>query len=98
MAPTVLRNTIGVVAPELRHYILYVASIQFYIGAAGWALANWASFGPLVQNRWSDGRDAAEIVKGNPSASTISLLLKGLFGIFIVLVMLLVEKLVIQVM
>lgn len=31
-------STIGVVAPETKHYIRYVEQVQFYNGAAGWAL------------------------------------------------------------
>lgn len=53
--------------------------------------ANYASFGPLVQRRAADPASES-------AAKTVSLLLKGLFGIFLVLVILLVEKLTIQVM
>jgi len=38
LGPKVLHNTLGVVAPELRHYITYIKATQFYVGAAGWAL------------------------------------------------------------
>ncbi|KAM0747079.1 hypothetical protein T439DRAFT_359919 [Meredithblackwellia eburnea MCA 4105] len=88
MGPTILRNTVGVVAPELRHYILYVKAIRFYVGATGWALANWASFAPLVSNRQ---------VENNGSAHTLTLFIRGLFGILIICAILLVEKLLIQV-
>ncbi|CEQ41695.1 SPOSA6832_03430, partial [Sporobolomyces salmonicolor] len=85
--PTVLQNTVGVVAPELRHYIGYVNSIQFYTGAAGWALANWISFLPLIRSR----------ATSSSSNNTLALITQGLFGIFLVLCILLIEKLVIQV-
>lgn len=38
LGPAVLTRTIGVVAPELKHYIAYVKAVKFYAGAAGWAL------------------------------------------------------------
>ncbi|GAA5915882.1 hypothetical protein JCM5296_002522 [Sporobolomyces johnsonii] len=85
--PGVLQNTVGVVAPELRHYIGYVKSIQFYTGAAGWALANWVSFLPLIRSR----------ATSSSSNNTLALITQGLFGIFLVLCILLVEKLVIQI-
>lgn len=39
LGPSVLKRTLGVIAPELRHYIAYVKAVQFYAGAAGWALS-----------------------------------------------------------
>ncbi|BGP19258.1 hypothetical protein JCM10213_008223 [Rhodosporidiobolus nylandii] len=87
MGPTILNKTIGVIAPELRHYIAYVKAVQFFAGAAGWALANWISFLPLI-NRHSTSSSAN---------NTLSLITKGLFGIFLCLAILLVEKLVIQI-
>ncbi|GAA5874058.1 hypothetical protein JCM8547_004817 [Rhodosporidiobolus lusitaniae] len=87
LGPTILNKTIGIIAPELRHYIAYVKAVQFFAGAAGWALANWISFLPLIKSRALNGN----------SQSTLSLITQGLFGIFLVLVILLVEKLVIQV-
>lgn len=42
--PIVLRNTLGAVAPELRHYIMYVEALQFYSGAAAWALGTYSAF------------------------------------------------------
>ncbi|KAI5478657.1 hypothetical protein MNV49_004684 [Pseudohyphozyma bogoriensis] len=87
VGPTLLKNTLGVVAPELRHYILYVQAVQFYTGAAGWALAIWISFSPMIRQR----------VRNDNSKSTLSLITQGLFGLFIVLVILLLEKVVIQV-
>lgn len=32
LGPKLLHYTIGVVAPELRHYITYVKAIEFYTG------------------------------------------------------------------
>ncbi|GAA6010882.1 hypothetical protein JCM10207_003974 [Rhodosporidiobolus poonsookiae] len=87
MGPTILNKTIGVVAPELRHYIAYVKAVRFYTGAAGWALANWISFLPVIRGR---------AVSSN-SANTLSLITQGLFGIFLCLVILLAEKLLVQV-
>lgn len=40
MGPNVLNKTIGIIAPELRHYIAYVKAVQFFAGAAGWALGS----------------------------------------------------------
>ncbi|GAA6058014.1 hypothetical protein JCM3770_006647 [Rhodotorula araucariae] len=92
MAPAVLNRTLGVVAPELRHYIAYLKAIRFYVGFAGWGLTNWVSFLPLINARAVRGSDGSV-----PSQSTLSLLTQGLFGIFLNLVILLIEKLVIQV-
>ncbi|GAA5821690.1 hypothetical protein JCM11251_000973 [Rhodosporidiobolus azoricus] len=87
LGPAILTRTIGIVAPELKHYIAYVKAVKFYAGAAGWALANWISFLPLINGR----------KVGSKSDNTLNLITKGLFGIFLVLVILLGEKLVIQV-
>ncbi|KAK4048978.1 hypothetical protein OIO90_005613 [Microbotryomycetes sp. JL221] len=87
LAPKLLQWTIGVVAPELNHYILYVKAIRFYVGAAAWALVNWISFLPLIRSR----------ATGSSSNNTLSLITQGLFGIWLCLAILLIEKLVIQV-
>lgn len=71
----------------MKHYIIYVGEVRFYTGAAGWALADWIAFSPLVTQRATDDN----------SKTTLSLCTQGLFGIFIVLVILLLEKLVIQI-
>ena len=52
------------------------------------SIANWVSFLPLVRNHATQ----------TTSNATLSLITQGLFGIFLVLLILLVEKLVIQVM
>ena len=110
LGPKVLHNTLGVIAPELRHYITYIKATEFYVGAAGWALgklgglanhsqdadtvaihpttANWISFLPLINGHTTSSK----------SSNTLRLMTQGLFGIFIVLVLLLGEKLVIQIM
>jgi len=115
MAPAILTRTLGVVAPELRHYIAYLKAVRFYVGLAGWALgaptlliraiapsltprvrvriAIWISFLPLINGRAVPGADGT--VK---SQSTLSLITQGLFGIFLNLVILLVEKLIVQIM
>ncbi|GAA5906279.1 uncharacterized protein JCM6883_005503 [Sporobolomyces salmoneus] len=87
LGPKVLHNTLGVIAPELRHYITYIKATEFYVGAAGWALANWISFLPLINSHTTSGK----------SSNTLRLITQGLFGIFIVLVLLLGEKLIIQI-
>ncbi|KAJ8292405.1 Mechanosensitive ion channel protein Msy1 [Rhodotorula toruloides] len=87
LGPTLLNKTLGVVAPELRHYIAYVKAIRFYASLAGWALANWISFLPLIRRH----------EQANKSDNTLYLITQGLFGIFIILVILLIEKLIIQV-
>ncbi|GAA6058718.1 hypothetical protein JCM10212_003406 [Sporobolomyces blumeae] len=87
LGPKVLHNTLGVVAPELRHYITYIKATEFYVGAAGWALANWISFLPLINRH----------VTADKSSNTLRLITQGLFGIFLVLMLLLGEKLVIQI-
>ncbi|GAA5928375.1 hypothetical protein JCM3775_000591 [Rhodotorula graminis] len=92
MAPAVLTRTLGIVAPELRHYIAYLKAVRFYVGLAGWALAMWISFLPLVNGRAVRGSDGTV-----PSQSTLSLITQGLFGIFLNLVILLVEKLIVQI-
>ncbi|BGP26947.1 mechanosensitiveion channel MscS domain containing protein [Rhodotorula toruloides] len=87
LGPTILNKTLGMVAPELRHYIAYVKAIRFYASLAGWALANWISFLPLIRRH----------EQSNKSDNTLYLITQGLFGIFIILVVLLIEKLVIQI-
>ncbi|GAA5946137.1 hypothetical protein JCM3765_000131 [Sporobolomyces pararoseus] len=87
LGPKVLHNTLGVIAPELRHYITYIKATEFYVGAAGWALANWISFLPLINGHTTSSK----------SSNTLRLMTQGLFGIFIVLMLLLGEKLVIQI-
>lgn len=87
LGPKVLHHTLGVVAPELRHYITYIKATQFYVGAAGWALANWISFLPLINRHTT----------ADKSSNTLRLITQGLFGIFLVLVLLLGEKLIIQI-
>ncbi|BGP00641.1 hypothetical protein NBRC10513v2_006440 [Rhodotorula toruloides] len=87
LGPTLLNKTLGVVAPELRHYIAYVKAIRFYASLAGWALANWISFLPLIRRH----------EQSNKSDNTLYLITQGLFGIFIILVILLIEKLIIQI-
>ncbi|GAA5936268.1 uncharacterized protein JCM15063_002764 [Sporobolomyces koalae] len=87
LGPKVLHNTLGVIAPELRHYITYIKATEFYVGAAGWALANWISFLPLINGHTTSSK----------SSNTLRLMTQGLFGIFLVLVLLLGEKLVIQI-
>ncbi|GAA5910251.1 hypothetical protein JCM6882_001786 [Rhodosporidiobolus microsporus] len=87
LGPALLTRTIGIIAPELKHYIAYVKAVKFYAGAAGWALANWISFLPLINARKT----------GTGSNNTLNLITKGLFGIFLVLMILLGEKLIIQV-
>lgn len=32
LGPKIIHHTIGVIAPDLRHYIGYVKAIQFYVG------------------------------------------------------------------
>lgn len=88
LAPPLLRNTLGVVSPSAAHYIDYVEAIQFYIGAATWALISWVTIPGLVVSQASNP---------NPSAQVLSLVTKFLFGLFIVFVLLLAEKLLIQV-
>ncbi|GAA5988936.1 hypothetical protein JCM11641_002920 [Rhodosporidiobolus odoratus] len=87
LGPTVLNKTIGILAPELRHYIAYVKAVQFFAGAAGWALANWISFLPLIRRH----------SEASSSNNTLYLITQGLFGIFLILIILLVEKLIIQI-
>ncbi|KAM0791838.1 hypothetical protein ACM66B_004096 [Microbotryomycetes sp. NB124-2] len=87
LVPKLLQYTIGVIAPELNHYILYVKAIRFYVGAAAWALVNWISFLPVVRSR----------ATGSSSNNTLSLITQGLFGIWLCLAILLIEKLCIQV-
>jgi len=90
--PRVLQVTLGVVAPEMKHYIAYVRALQFYAGAALWSLVTWLSFLPVVKSR------AETNAKGTvTSASTLAIITKFWFGVFLVLVILLCEKLIIQV-
>lgn len=67
---------------------MYINATQFYIGFFGWALINWISFLPLVNANQSEG---------STSTSTISLFTQFLFGIFIVVTILLAEKVMIQI-
>lgn len=85
--PHVLQVTLGVVAPDMKHYIAYVRALQFYAGAALWGLVTWISFLPVVKSR----------AENDHSSSTLAIITKFWFGLFIVLVILLAEKLVIQV-
>ncbi|KAK4046937.1 hypothetical protein OIV83_005728 [Microbotryomycetes sp. JL201] len=87
IVPKLLQYTIGVIAPELNHYILYVKAIRFYVGAAAWALVNWISFLPVVRSR----------ATASTSNNTLSLITQGLFGIWLCLAILLIEKLCIQI-
>ncbi|GAA6033047.1 hypothetical protein JCM8097_000117 [Rhodosporidiobolus ruineniae] len=87
LGPTVLNKTIGVVAPEARHYIAYLKAVQFYVGAAAWACASWVAFLPLIRRHNVD----------SSSNNTLGQITQGLFGIFICLVILLLEKLVVQI-
>lgn len=45
--PGVLMSTVGVVAPEMKHYIRYMEQVQFYNGAAGWALGEFLQALPV---------------------------------------------------
>ncbi|KDE09863.1 hypothetical protein MVLG_00261 [Microbotryum lychnidis-dioicae p1A1 Lamole] len=85
--PHFFRHTIGVVAPEMQHLVTYLKAIKFYVGTALWAMANWVSFLPLIRLH----------ARSSNSDSTLILLTKGLFGIFIVSIILLIEKLLIQI-
>ncbi|GAA5958560.1 hypothetical protein JCM8115_002505 [Rhodotorula mucilaginosa] len=87
LGPSVLKRTLGVIAPELRHYIAYVKAVQFYAGAAGWALTNWITFLPVIRSR----------ATSDSSNNTLYLLTQGLFGVFLSLMVLLIEKLLIQI-
>lgn len=53
VAPTVLRNTLGVVAPELKKYIAFLQPTQRYVTLFTWSIAIFASFQPLVYHRTS---------------------------------------------
>ncbi|SCV73450.1 BQ2448_7376 [Microbotryum intermedium] len=85
--PHFFQHTVGVIAPEMLHLVTYLKAIRFYVGTALWAMANWVSFLPLIRLH----------AKTSGSGSTLVLLTKGLFGILIVSIILLVEKLLIQV-
>ncbi|KWU45155.1 hypothetical protein RHOSPDRAFT_10799, partial [Rhodotorula sp. JG-1b] len=87
LGPSVLKRTLGVIAPELRHYIAYVKAVQFYAGAAGWALTNWITFLPVIRSR----------ATSDSSNNTLYLITQGLFGVFLSLMVLLIEKLLIQI-
>lgn len=47
LGPTILNKTIGIVAPELRHYIAYVKAVKFFAGMAGWALSGSLAIRPV---------------------------------------------------
>ncbi|SCZ95272.1 BZ3500_MvSof-1268-A1-R1_Chr11-2g03397 [Microbotryum saponariae] len=85
--PHFFRHTVGVIAPEMLHLVTYLKAIKFYVGTALWAMANWVSFLPLIRLH----------ARSSNSDSTLILLTKGLFGIFIVSIILLIEKLLIQI-
>lgn len=37
--PALLTRTLGIIAPELRHYISYMKAVRLHAGATGWALS-----------------------------------------------------------
>lgn len=51
LGPPLLRNTIGVVAPELRYCIQYVDATQSYAAAVGWAVGESTS--NSQRERWT---------------------------------------------
>lgn len=84
--PPLLRNTIGIVALGTKNYINYIDAIQFYVGAMLFALVAWVAFQPLVQV-WDLTQS---------SATALDTIASFLRAVFIILCLLLGEKLVIQ--
>lgn len=89
-APHVLKHTIGQIAPEARHYIDYLFALKKTLSAALWTLAMWISFQPLILSQGPADRSTG-------AGLTLSQMTKGLFAFWICAVILLVEKLIIQV-
>ena len=89
-APHVLKHTIGQIAPEARHYIDYLFALKKTLSAALWTLAMWISFQPLILSQGPGDRSTG-------AGLTLSQMTKGLFAFWICAIILLVEKLIIQV-
>jgi hypothetical protein len=90
LGPRVLRHTIGQIAPELRHFIDYFFALKKSLAAFLWTLAAWISFQPLILNQGPADRSTG-------TGLTLSQITKGLFAFWICSIILLVEKLLIQV-
>jgi len=43
LAPHVLYHTLGVVAPELKHYIAYLSNVKRFAALAGWGLCHFTT-------------------------------------------------------
>ncbi|KAM0750465.1 hypothetical protein T439DRAFT_381144 [Meredithblackwellia eburnea MCA 4105] len=88
--PAILRNTVGVIFPETRLSFLYLSGIHFNFGAAIWAFVTWISFTPIIMWRQVDA-------SANQWEAEFTMFRRALMAIFIVLMILLGEKLAIQV-
>lgn len=69
-----------------KHYITYLAAVEYYVGALSWAIVNWITINPLINN---------QVVGTAPAA--LHLITQFEFGLVIILSLLLAEKVVIQV-
>lgn len=90
IGPHILRHTIGAVAPELRHFIDYLFALKKSLAAFLWTLTMWIAFQPLINSQGPND-------KGTGAGLTLSQITKFLFAIFICSIILVVEKLLIQV-
>lgn len=110
--PRLIRITLGNVAPELRFYIDLLAAVHRYCAIVGWTVANWILFNQLVNKQAGTTEQAGNdgphitsiIVRGrqtslslsNRYAGSSSLCPAAWFGIFLCSIVLLVEKVCIQ--
>ncbi|KAJ3490527.1 hypothetical protein NLJ89_g11426 [Agrocybe chaxingu] len=89
IVPGIIRSTLGVVAVSTRRYIDWMQALHRYIALFAWALANWVSFNPLIDNHQEAGT-------GQKSVNAVDLIAKILFGVFLCTAVLLFEKFAIQ--
>lgn len=87
--PRIARHSLGVVAVGARKYIDWIAVLYRYNALAGWTLACWISFQPLINTR--QAKDASQ-----SDQEAVDLLAKLLFALFLCAAVLLGEKFAIQ--
>lgn len=90
MGPSILKHSIGVIAPELKHHIEYLNRTKRFLALVGWALVNWITFNVIVNQQGNPD-------KSQGSGRITNQIVRGWFAIFIDCCILLGEKLVIQI-
>ena len=113
VGPNLLKNTVGFISLQARHWIAYISSIQFYIAFFVWTMVVWITWLTLIWGHFQNPKQAvlspvssnssAAIVTASDSsdvaseANSMIAASRFLMGLVIVSAMLMLEKLAIQV-